>query len=255
MPLQALKFEGCLAAGIQYCCPSASGPFPTSTRKSDSLSPSSRSFLFWQQYFDSDDGSKYCRHYLAKWPTYPHIGLIDPVTGQLVKCWSGFVSAERLIDKLMDFADKPPKDVVFSSDVPMTEAGGGQPVSEDAQLAQALAMSKEGRSAPMANEPTNASVHRPKEPWPSAPECPESGAPGSVVLRVRLPNGQNFMQAFSLEHTLRDVCCIVHHKAGVPLSTTKVSSVSCESRGPPCRQNSRGTPTIGPSWPRLRCHA
>jgi len=57
------------------------------------------------------------RHYLKDAPTYPHIGLLDPVTGQMVKFWTGFVSAERLIDKLMDYADAPPKEFVFEDEM------------------------------------------------------------------------------------------------------------------------------------------
>ena len=49
-----------------------------------------RSFLFWQQYHDSAEGSTYKRFYLQNDPALPHIGVVDPVTGQLVKKWSGF---------------------------------------------------------------------------------------------------------------------------------------------------------------------
>ena len=49
-----------------------------------------RSFLFWQQYHDSPEGSTYKRFYLQNDPALPHIGVVDPVTGQLVKKWSGF---------------------------------------------------------------------------------------------------------------------------------------------------------------------
>lgn len=100
------------------------------------------SFLFWQQYLDSPEGGKYCRYYLKvcagtqRLPTLivgasanerrramlsfgcssalqsqelPHIGVIDPLTGQLVKTWTGFKDAERLMDKLTEYADDPPQ--------------------------------------------------------------------------------------------------------------------------------------------------
>lgn len=166
----------------------------------------------------------YCRHYLAKWPTYPHIGLVDPVTGQLVKRWSGFVSSERLIDKLMEYADAPPKDFTFDSDPPQGQ-GGGSADGIDAEMVQALAMSMESSgAAPAALEPTAAPPPLAEKAWPPPPGCPEGGASGSVVVRLRLPNGENFTQAFWLEHTLRDLCSIVHHQAGVTLSTSKVRS-------------------------------
>ena len=73
------------------------------------------SFYFWQQYHDSAEGETYCRRYLRNAPKLPHIGVIDPVTGQLIKSWTNFTDAERLMDKLMDYADAPPKDIVVSS--------------------------------------------------------------------------------------------------------------------------------------------
>merc|ERR1719247_203710 len=86
----------------------------------------SASFIFWQQYFDHEEGAKYCRYYLANQPQMPHIGLVDPVTGQLIKSWTGFKDAERLLDKLTEMADTPPTD------------GGGD---VDGELAAAIAAS------------------------------------------------------------------------------------------------------------------
>ncbi len=67
------------------------------------------SFLFWQQYYDSADGAAFCRFYLPNAPAnLPHICVIDPRTGGSVKHWTGFKEVERLMDKLMEFADEPP---------------------------------------------------------------------------------------------------------------------------------------------------
>ena len=70
----------------------------------------SASFLFWQQYIDRPEGEKYCRYYLANHPQLPHIGLLDPVTGQLIKSWTGFKDAVRLMDTLTEISDMPPTD-------------------------------------------------------------------------------------------------------------------------------------------------
>ena len=78
----------------------------------------SASFLFWQQYYDSPEGATYCRFYLpsathATPPTgLPHIAVVDPITASTVKTWTGFKDAERLMDKLMEYADDPPKDLL-----------------------------------------------------------------------------------------------------------------------------------------------
>lgn len=110
------------------------------------------SFLFWQQYNDSPEGQKYCQRYLTS-SELPHIGMlshtpsalgagrqrqllsfrddadssagvVDPITGKLVKAWSGFKDAERLMDKLTEYADVPPQaaaDPFAELDVPTTD--------------------------------------------------------------------------------------------------------------------------------------
>lgn len=113
-----------------------------------------RSFLFWQQYYDSPEGHKYCQRYLNT-NELPHIGtspplltacyslpsrhgpwtgVVDPITGRLVKTWSGFKDAERLMDKLTEYADDPPQAASdpFQDPVepkPPVFAGGGQSTS------------------------------------------------------------------------------------------------------------------------------
>ena len=73
------------------------------------------------RYYDSPDGSTYCRFYLptaikiegGPEPTgLPHIAVVDPITAAVVKTWTGFKDAERLMDKLMEYADDPPKDTL-----------------------------------------------------------------------------------------------------------------------------------------------
>ncbi|KAL3892850.1 MAG: hypothetical protein SGPRY_014723 [Prymnesium sp.] len=91
------------------------------------------SFLFWQQYYDSPEGHKYCQRYLNT-NELPHIGVVDPITGRLVKTWSGFKDAERLMDKLTEYADDPPQAASdpFEDPVepkPPVFAGGGQSTS------------------------------------------------------------------------------------------------------------------------------
>lgn len=52
-------------------------------------------FIFWQRFFDSPEGSKYCRFYPVA-DLKPHIGIIDPRTGELMKYWAGFKSPNEL---------------------------------------------------------------------------------------------------------------------------------------------------------------
>lgn len=131
----------------------------------------SASFLFWQQYYDSPDGANYCRFYLpnAAGPTplgLPHIAVVDPITASSAKTWTGFKDAERLMDKLMEYADDPPTDLLqelcsTESHLPpelspnhAEAAARGMPTQpslvgagdegEEAQLVAAIAASLEG---------------------------------------------------------------------------------------------------------------
>jgi hypothetical protein len=68
------------------------------------------SFIFWQvrldaqlqdsnpfqRYFDSAEGGRYCTFYPAA-SVKPHIAIIDPRTGELMKHWTGFVDAPTLV--------------------------------------------------------------------------------------------------------------------------------------------------------------
>lgn len=63
-------------------------------------------FFFWQHYDDSPLGKQYGTFYLADKPGLPHIGIVDPRTGELCKALVGFVGTERLMDVLMTYADK-----------------------------------------------------------------------------------------------------------------------------------------------------
>ncbi len=55
-----------------------------------------KSFLFWQRYHDSAEGKQYCTYYPPA-QIHPHIGIIDPRTGQLMKHWSNFVEPRDLL--------------------------------------------------------------------------------------------------------------------------------------------------------------
>ena len=190
----------------------------------------SASFLFWQQYFDRPEGEKYCRYYLANQPQLPHIGLLDPVTGQLIKSWTGFKDAERLMDKLTEISDTPPTDGYAEEPPPSQPAAAppifphgatsaSAPVDDEAELAAAIAASLGSidDAAPSAPEPEPA--------WPEPPPEPEAGRADTVTLRVRLPGG-NMTRAFLPTHTLNDVLCAVHHSGTMELSMRKTYQLS-----------------------------
>jgi len=187
----------------------------------------SASFLFWQQYMDDDLGSKYVRHYNVT--ALPHIALIDPVTGQLVKSWTGFKDAERLMDKLTEMADTPPTDG-YAAEAMVEETtprpaggggGGGGGGGDDEFLKQAIAASL-GNANYGVGPTDSAPEAEPEAPWPAAPPEPEAGVPDVMTLRVRLPDGAQHTQRFLPQHTLRDLLCSVHHAGVCVLSSRKV---------------------------------
>jgi hypothetical protein len=54
-------------------------------------------------------------HQLAE---YPHIGLLDPRTGQLLHSWSGYVDAATLLDRLGSFVSSHSLDDLSATTLP-----------------------------------------------------------------------------------------------------------------------------------------
>ena len=185
-------------------------------------------------------------------PSLPHIGVVDPVTGQLVKSWTGFASVERLMDKLTEYADDPPCSYDFDDAVPAAapsplgssaaRAAGGGAADEDPELRAAIAASlaaagagsgaggatgaagAAGAAAAVA-EPEEEQPPSPpgfvEEPWDEPPEEPAADAAEVVTLAVRLADGQRVMRRFLPTHTLHDVLCAVQASGKTRLSRNK----------------------------------
>ena len=174
------------------------------------------SFLFWQQYYDSPDGQTFCRFYLPSAlgdsPSgLPLIAIVDPITGQMVKTWTGFKDTETLMDKLMDLADAPPVDLMDSA---MAAQANGEPSPL--------------RSAAVPAGPTHADPPRQPDFGTDAPAslAPSAGptdeeidalwgspteeSPDGMQMRVKLPNGQNLTRRFLPNQTLHEVLVAVH---------------------------------------------
>ncbi|KAI3996249.1 hypothetical protein MKX01_026717 [Papaver californicum] len=64
-------------------------------------------FIFWQVYGHITEGLKVCNYY--KLTSFPAILVLDPITGQKVKSWSGMVEAVQLLEDLAPFMDAGPK--------------------------------------------------------------------------------------------------------------------------------------------------
>ncbi|XP_010253434.1 PREDICTED: plant UBX domain-containing protein 7-like [Nelumbo nucifera] len=64
------------------------------------------SFVFLQVYDDSHEGLKICNFYALG--SVPAVLVIDPITGQMMRSWSGVVEAETLLMDLVHFMDYGP---------------------------------------------------------------------------------------------------------------------------------------------------
>ncbi|ONK55184.1 uncharacterized protein A4U43_UnF6670 [Asparagus officinalis] len=65
-------------------------------------------FIFWQVYNDSSEGKKVCTYYHLV--SIPAILIIDPVTGQKMRAWSGMIQPDRLLEDLLPYLERGPKD-------------------------------------------------------------------------------------------------------------------------------------------------
>ena len=54
-------------------------------------------FVFYQNYACSDDGARYCSLYHIEADMLPHIGILDPRTGQKLLDMTGFIEPQDLI--------------------------------------------------------------------------------------------------------------------------------------------------------------
>jgi hypothetical protein len=149
------------------------------------------------------------------------------------------------MDKLMEYADEPPCDMLAALSPSMLqeppssqlsplkpEGGGGsgfpQPAlgsgmaaggdDESADLAAAIAASLSGSGGEAAPMDAATSAEEPAAPaGPSEAEVDAMwGAPcdepseGGMPLKIRLLDGKNIMRKFLPTHTLRDVLCAIH---------------------------------------------
>ncbi|KAK7101896.1 UBX domain-containing protein 7-like [Littorina saxatilis] len=62
-------------------------------------------FVFWQVYHDSDEGKKYMQFYKVQ--SWPHVAVIDPVTGENLVTWNK-VEPTSFADLMRDFVSEHP---------------------------------------------------------------------------------------------------------------------------------------------------
>jgi len=69
---------------------------------------------------------RYCRFYPAM--VKPHIGIIDPRTGELVKSWTGFIDPSNMFQHLLDFLED---NYLLDDDIVSPRKSKQQPITID----------------------------------------------------------------------------------------------------------------------------
>ncbi|KAI3971818.1 hypothetical protein MKW92_043017, partial [Papaver armeniacum] len=67
----------------------------------------SANFIFWQVYDDTPEGQKVCDSYNLK--SFPVVLVLDPITRNMMRSWSGKIEPECLLEDLVPFMDASPK--------------------------------------------------------------------------------------------------------------------------------------------------
>ncbi|XP_052204445.1 plant UBX domain-containing protein 7 isoform X2 [Diospyros lotus] len=177
----------------------------------------SSNFIFWQVYDDTQEGRKVCTYY--KLDSVPVILVIDPITGQKMRLWRGMVQPESLLEDLLAFMDKSPKDHVSLSHkrpresshtsphkVQEATVAAGATNEEDEELLQALAASVESikedsRVVSNVNETNNTGKETEtclikKPSYPPLPEEPKGDRNMLCRVGIRLPDGRRLQRNF-----------------------------------------------------------
>lgn len=68
------------------------------------------SFVFWQTLAHTEPAQRFINSYRLDPSTKTHIAILDPLTGQKMRSWTGFVDAERFMEDIMDFTAHGPLD-------------------------------------------------------------------------------------------------------------------------------------------------
>ncbi|KAL6844164.1 hypothetical protein ACP4OV_025837 [Aristida adscensionis] len=169
-------------------------------------------FIFWQVYHDTSEGRKVCTYYNLV--SIPAILLLDPITGQKMRGWSGMVHPERLLEDLLPYLDKGPKDHhaaqpqkrprKFDQETSPGKQGKTTVEDEDEELARAVAASLEENKGVEESDATdnkasaedNAPSMNVKLDYPPLPEEPTGSRELLCRVAIKLPDGRRIQRNF-----------------------------------------------------------
>ncbi|XP_026395933.1 plant UBX domain-containing protein 7-like [Papaver somniferum] len=147
-------------------------------------------FIFWQVYDDVTEGQKLCTYY--KLTSFPAILVLDPITGQNVKSWTGMVEAVQLLEDLAPFMDAGPKHH-YAQLYPKRPSETSQ-TSEKQEATVPVAPASIDIDELMIDEPVTSSSK--KVTYPDLPEEPMVEKALLCRVGVRLPDGRRLQRNF-----------------------------------------------------------
>ncbi|KAL6651600.1 hypothetical protein ACP70R_010525 [Stipagrostis hirtigluma subsp. patula] len=170
-------------------------------------------FIFWQVYHDTSEGRKVCTYYNLV--SIPAILLIDPITGQKMRGWNGMVHPDRLLEDLLPYLDKGPKDHhaaqpqkrprKVDQETSTGKQGKTTVEDEDEELARAVAASLEENKGVEGSDATdnkaepeedNAPSMDVKLDYPPLPEEPTGSRELLCRVAIKLPDGRRIQRNF-----------------------------------------------------------
>lgn len=173
-------------------------------------------FIFWQVYQDTSEGRKVCTYYNLV--SVPAILLIDPITGQKMRGWNGMVYPDSLLEDLMSYLEKGPKEHhaaqpqkrprKVDQETSVSRQGKTAVEDEDEELARAVAASLEENKGAAGsdasddktnpeeeNDPSLTSLGVKRE-YPPLPEEPKGTRDLLCRVAIRLPDGRRIQRNF-----------------------------------------------------------
>ncbi|KAG0474706.1 hypothetical protein HPP92_014392 [Vanilla planifolia] len=164
----------------------------------------------FEVYHDTSEGKKVCTYYNLV--SMPAILVIDPVTGQKMRSWTGMVQPERILEDLLPFLEGGPQQKHFS--LPLKRRREGikespvvlqeKQLEEDPDLLIAVAASLEESKAPVeacvdfeSKIAVDTKSIVKKEPvYPPLPEEPKGNREEICRVGIRLPDGRRIQRNF-----------------------------------------------------------
>ncbi|ONK71168.1 uncharacterized protein A4U43_C04F5510 [Asparagus officinalis] len=165
-------------------------------------------FIFWQVYNDTDEGKKVNAYY--KVSSLPAILIIDPITGQQMRCWNGMIQPLDLLESLLPYTEKSPQEWVFgpsekksrenaeTSDTYVTdEESMANPREEDRdQTAEDVDDVSLGNAQKSSEDDTLPTEDVEEPAYPSLIAEPQGSKEVICTVAIRFPDGRRLQRNF-----------------------------------------------------------